>query len=166
MRSTDAIRWASSQEVHYVPDERVPDLPTSHVDVDDRDDGDEDLEDDGAEDDSGTSIDGELLDDVERILREQSTPDDPVTSGEISDQLDLGDGETNPRAREAVRVLTDERELPIGSSSQGYFLISREGELETYLENLDARIAGIQERKTMVADAYEAYKERIAESDG
>jgi hypothetical protein len=171
MRSADAVEYAPSRKVNYVPGEQVPELRDEiGAAVDDvQEDGagepvDETEPEPETEDASpgGPSIDGELLDDVEAILRDEATPDDPVTSGEISDRLDLDDGDSNPRAREAIRILTDERELPIAGTSTGYFMMTERSELEAYKENLDARIAGMEERKRSAEDAFEKMLERRA----
>jgi hypothetical protein len=52
-----------------------------------------------------------------------------------------------------IRELIDEGQ-PIGSCQAGYFRINTRGELEDYLESLQARCDGIQSRINDVTDAY------------
>lgn len=97
--------------------------------------------------------DGEVLDQVEELLL--SHPEsDPITSAEIGDALDLHDTEGNPDARRLIREAIDERNLPVAAGPKGYYYLSDSDALSDYLDRLDGRIAGIQERKQLVAAAW------------
>lgn len=100
------------------------------------------------------SVSGELLDELERVLREHVGPSEAITSSELADKLEITDGEANPATREAIRIVCEERGLPVAASSRGYYVIESTNELEEYLESLDGRIAGIQKRKQLVARAW------------
>lgn len=100
------------------------------------------------------SRDKGVLDALECVLREHVGPSQAITSSELADELDITDGEANPATREAIRVVCEERGLPVAASARGYYVIEDRGQLEEYLENLDGRIAGIQQRKQLVAAAW------------
>lgn len=99
-------------------------------------------------------VDGELLDRLQALMMDHRGPDNTISSGQIAEMLDIDDGEAQPKTREAIRTLSEERGVPIASTSRGYFLIETEGQLNDYLERLDSRIAGIQQRKQTVMDAW------------
>lgn len=103
---------------------------------------------------SQPSIDGELLDDLEEILRGRSR-NDAITSAELSDRLSLEDGEASPKAREAVRILIVERGLPVASGNRGYWMCETAAEAEEYTESLRGRIAGIEERLERFESAWD-----------
>lgn len=99
-----------------------------------------------------TAIDGDLLDRLEAELRQA---DGPVTSAALADRLGIDDGEANPKTREALRDLQKEREVPLIGTHAGYRIITSRAELDDCLDTLDSRIAGIEERKQHVIQAFE-----------
>jgi hypothetical protein len=101
-----------------------------------------------------TRLDAEILDELEDVLRQHVGPSNAITSSELAAEAGIKDSEANPATREAIRVLCEQRELPVAASARGYYLIEDRGQLEEYLENLDGRIAGIQQRKQLVAAAW------------
>lgn len=106
-----------------------------------------------------TSIDGDLLDAVEEELRGR-TKDDAIHSGELADKVGIDDGEANPKTREVIRTLMEERGLPIASANCGYWMLESDAQLRIYVNDLRGRIAGIEERIEMVQ---ENYKNAIAD---
>lgn len=101
-------------------------------------------------------IDGALLDDLEELLADHRDPDNAISSGEIADRLGIDDSRSNPRTQEAVKVLLEERELPIISNSNGYFVATAEAQIEEEIESLQSRIQGIQQRQQLIRDAWES----------
>jgi hypothetical protein len=118
------------------------------------------------------SIDGDLLDEAEQELRGR-TKADAIHSGALADELGIDDGEANPKTREVIRMLMDERGLPVASANCGYWLIESREQLETYKDNLQSRIQGIQERIEMaernyeqaIADGGQTWSEQYDEAD-
>jgi len=102
-----------------------------------------------------TSIDGELLDKVEDELRGR-TKADAMQSGDIADAVGIDDSEGNPKTREVIRILIEERGLPVASANCGYWLLESRDQLDKYVETLEGRISGIQERIDMVTENYQA----------
>jgi len=105
-------------------------------------------------DGSGAAIGGDLLDKLEDELRQHSGPDEAITSSELSELLDTADSEGNPKTREAIRVLMEERRIPIAADNNGYYLIETSEQLEKYLDTLEARKNGIEQRRQLVTTAW------------
>jgi hypothetical protein len=101
-----------------------------------------------------TDIDGALLDAVEAELRGR-TKEDAIHSAALADAVGIDDGEGNPKTREVIRILMEERGLPIGAANCGYWLIESRAQLETYTDTLEGRIQGIQDRIDTVTRNYE-----------
>lgn len=95
------------------------------------------------------------LDELENVLQEHVGPQDAITSGELASACGIADGDANPDTRAAIRTLVEDRNLPVAATSQGYYLMTSREQLESYLEDLDSRIAGIQERKHLVVEAFQ-----------
>lgn len=108
---------------------------------------------------SDPDIDGELLDRLEEIFEDRVGPDQAITSSEIAEQEIIEDSEANPVTRRAIRALVEERGVPIAAGSRGYYRIETVDQLDDYIESLDGRIAGIQERKELVCKAWNWQKE-------
>lgn len=100
------------------------------------------------------SVTGAELDALERILEDHVGPDDAITSGELSDRLDVDDGEGNPATREGIRILCEERGLPVAAGPKGYYVLETEEQLDEYMETLEARKQGIEERMWLVRKAW------------
>lgn len=95
-----------------------------------------------------------LADAVANELAGRNCQEEAITSGELSDRLDVGDGEANPKTREIITDLIEERNMPIIAGHCGYWVAADMQEIEDYLDDLDGRIAGIQQRKQRLVAAY------------
>lgn len=104
----------------------------------------------------GPSIDKPLLDALADELREATSKDTAKTAADLADAVGIEDTEASPKTREAIKTLLrhDEYDLPIRSCHAGYYILTTQSELEEYLDNLDGRIAGIEERKELITAAY------------
>lgn len=87
---------------------------------------------------------------VAKILAQHRGSDNPVTSQEIADDTGLDSLDSTPRTRGVIRKLSRQHDFPIGASSKGYFLIAAENEAQSYLDDLEGRIEGIERRKDAV----------------
>jgi hypothetical protein len=101
-------------------------------------------------------IDGALLDEFKELLTDHRGPENAISSGTIADRLDIDDSDSNPRIREAVKVLLDERELPVISNANGYYVATAENQIEEEIESLQSRIQSIQQRQQLIRDAWES----------
>jgi len=93
-------------------------------------------------------------DQLVEILRGRTSKAEAVTSGELADKLRIRDGEANPQTRELVRDVMESHDLPIVSCNSGYYVADSLETIESELESLDGRIAGIEERKQRLVAAY------------
>jgi hypothetical protein len=103
-----------------------------------------------------TDVDGELLDELEATLADRGR-DDAITAAELSERLELDDGDTSPKLREAVKALLFERGVPIRSGSVGYWICQSEREAEEYVADLQGRIEGIEQRITAFEIAWQQW---------
>lgn len=106
-----------------------------------------------------------FLDELEGILRQHVGKDDAITSGELASSVGIADAEGNPKTREGVKVLIRERHVPIGSCSQGYYVMDDPAELAENLETLRGRIAGIEERMMILTRAWNQRKYGEADAE-
>lgn len=92
---------------------------------------------------------------VAEILVDHRGEDNPITSREIADETGLDSLDSTPCTRGVLRRLECEHDLPIASSNKGYYLIEEHGEARDYLQNLESRKQGIEQRKKAVMSAVE-----------
>lgn len=90
---------------------------------------------------------------VAEILAEHRGSSDPVTSQEIADRTGLDSLDSTPRTRGVIRKLQRQYDWPVASSSKGYFLIEQPQEARTYIDDLEGRIEGIEQRKNAVVSS-------------
>lgn len=83
-----------------------------------------------------------------------------VYAAELAKRFNIEDNVTSTTTRAAIkdglRLFGVEMQAPIGANSKGYFLIKTRIQFDEYMENLYGRIAGIQERMTIVRDIWES----------
>ena len=103
-----------------------------------------------------TEIDGTLLDALQQELADRGR-DDAITSAELAERLDINDGEASPTTRKAVRALLTERGVPIRSGNVGYWVCQSEAEAEEYVDDLQGRIEGIEQRLTAFQSAWQEW---------
>lgn len=84
---------------------------------------------------------------VKEILLEHHGADNPVTSREINERLDLDNVGSFPTTRSVIREILMVDGVPVASNSNGYYIIETDEELENYVDRLGERINNIAERK-------------------
>lgn len=92
---------------------------------------------------------------LREVLLDHPGQDNAITSTEIAREMGIADPNGNPVIRGGIRELIKATGLPIGACNQGYYLIQTPSELRRYLRDLDTRIAGIEQRKQLVREAFE-----------
>ncbi len=90
------------------------------------------------------------LEQVRDILEEHRGKKNKITSAKIAKMIDIDEDDTHSKSRRLIEDAIEEYGLPVAADSRGYFMIETEDELEEYMENLDARIDGIKDRKKVV----------------
>lgn len=94
-----------------------------------------------------------MKDQVKELLLDHEGSDNPITSREINEEINLDNIGSFPSTRAVIRELVLEDQLPIAATSQGYFIIQDEDELSEYVDQLESRVMNITERKFAVQRA-------------
>ena len=102
---------------------------------------------------------------IKELILEHKGADNPITSREINEEFDLDNIGSFPSTRALVRELVLEEGIPIAGSSQGYFVIETEEELQDYKDNLESRIMNITERRYAIQRAVDRWDEELDSAD-
>ena len=109
--------------------------------------------------------DDEVKEQVKELILDHQGADDPITSREINEQVELDAVGSFPSTRSVIRELVLEDTVPIAASSNGYYVIQDQDELEHYVENLENRVMQITERKFAVQRAVLEWDDEILDDD-
>jgi len=95
-----------------------------------------------------SDIDADTLDVLESVLRDSHVGEtNAITSDELATALDESDAhDTNPSIRDAVRQLVNDRQVPVCSSTRGYWIPEDAGEIDEEIESIRDRIGALNER--------------------
>lgn len=96
-----------------------------------------------------------MLDQLEEIMQNHVGQGNSITTGELAEQLEVSDKETNPKIRDLLRKLMVIKRVPVGSCNHGYFVVENRDEYQEYLNNLHSRIRGIEDRIRLVTEVME-----------
>lgn len=92
---------------------------------------------------------------IHEILQAHRGKENPIKSAQIAALLGIKEDDTHSRTRGLIKKCAVEYNLPLLSSQKGYFLAKTKEELNQCLQNLNSRIAGIEERKTIITHNFE-----------
>ncbi|GEM_PF-5144259 len=84
---------------------------------------------------------------------------------DIGASLGLDAGRTAEPTRELIREAILDESIPIGSNTNGYFLIDSEDELKSVLQSLKSRIEGLQERIDSLEEGWQRRQESRNEGE-
>lgn len=98
--------------------------------------------------------DATLRQQVADVLSAHKGRENAISSKQIMHELGIDDAEARPNTRKLVREVIREYNLPVASTSDGYFVIDDADELEAELGSLDGRIEQIEERKRLIVAAW------------
>ena len=91
-----------------------------------------------------------------QIMQNHIGKEKAITVQQIADLIDHHDsGLTNPSIRSKITECIIDDGIPIGSCSNGYFIIENETELNEYMINLQSRINGMQQRLNAIDIAFQ-----------
>lgn len=85
------------------------------------------------------------------LLLDHWGADNPISSREINEIIQVDNVGSFPQTRRIVRELLFEEGLPVASNNEGYYLIESEEELSDEIESLNGRISRTLERRRQVA---------------
>jgi hypothetical protein len=95
-----------------------------------------------------------MLEQIRDMLMPHIGKKNPITSKEISKKIGVIEDDTHTKTRYLILQCAYEYGLPLAANSNGYFLIESAEEYEEYINNLDFRIAGIEERKRIITENF------------
>jgi len=118
-----------------------------------------------------SDIDPDTLDVLESVLRDNHVGEqNAVTSDELATALDESDRhDTNPSIRDAVRQLVNDRQVPVCSSTQGYWIPKDADGIDEEVESIRDRIGALNERiinLRAARDEFDFSEAVVEDSDG
>jgi hypothetical protein len=82
----------------------------------------------------------------------------PLKSKELAQLLGISDADGHPQTRQIITDVMEQKDLPLGASGDGFYVIQDESELNDYLRALDIRVIGTINRKALVTGAFRRSK--------
>lgn len=95
-----------------------------------------------------------MLEQIKNILLSHKGKRNPVTSTEIARKIGIIEDDTHAQTRALIFECAKKFKLPLAANNRGYYLIVDQQEYDDYMENLDSRSAGIEERKRIITKNY------------
>lgn len=89
------------------------------------------------------------------ILSKHRGEGNEITSSQIAKMIGIDEDDTHAQTRALIKQAAEVFGLPLSSNRKGYFIMTSEEELDSYMANLDARIRGIKERKETMRKNFE-----------
>lgn len=100
-----------------------------------------------------------MLEKIRAILLSHEGKENPVTSAEIARQIGIDEDDTHLKTRSLILECAKNYELPVAAGNRGYYIITTLQEYDEYIDNLDARIKGIEERKRIITQNFKGREE-------
>jgi len=94
---------------------------------------------------------------VRAILIQHIGKNNQMDAGTIAKILGIEDNDTHVNTRKIITSVLRKTDLPIGSTSKGYYIIQSKDELMEYAESLNRRANEDIERRIRVIDNYSRY---------
>lgn len=91
---------------------------------------------------------------IAEILSSHRGKGNEITSAYIAKMIGIDEDDTHAQTRALIKQAAEEFYLPLSSNRNGYFIMTSEAELDSYMSNLDARISGIEERKRTMKENF------------
>lgn len=95
---------------------------------------------------------------IKRIMEQQRGKGNQISAGEIAKRLGLKEEDTHVEPRQLILETIETHQVPIAAGGKGYYLLTNEEELSSYVKTLDNRIKKIERRKRNVIDIFKKYK--------
>lgn len=99
------------------------------------------------------------IEEVKKIILGHRGKTNAIKSREIADKVGINE-DTHHTTREMIIQAARRYNLPLAADTVGYYLINNDFEYRKYMINLDSRIAGIEERKRLITENYNLWKEQ------
>ena len=95
-----------------------------------------------------------MLKKINSILINHIGKKNSITAAKIALMLGIVEDDTHAQTRALIFECAKMYRLPLAADNTGYYLIETDEEFYSYLENLDSRIRGIEERKQIITQNY------------
>ncbi len=106
-------------------------------------------------------MDEELLAQIQTILQNHRGRRNPISSSQIAQTIGIIEDDTHSATRNLIYQCAQQYRIPLVATSNGYFIIENEEELNCYIANLESRVAGIQERIRFIQETWRAQHNEI-----
>lgn len=100
------------------------------------------------------------IEQIRDILMQHWGKSNAITSGEIADLIGINEDDTHAKTRAMILEAAKIYKLPLAADIIGYYLITNDEEYYSYMNNLDSRKEGIEERKELITENYNLCKEQ------
>lgn len=101
------------------------------------------------------------IEQIKNILMQHRGKSNAITSREIAVIVGINyEDDTHAKTRVMILEAAKKYKLPLAAYGDGYYLVETEEEFNEYMENLDSRIEGIEERKKLITENYNLRKEQ------
>lgn len=100
------------------------------------------------------------MDKLERIKQELEKhygSKNVMSAGIIEDMFGYPKDDTHSNGRRLIKQCAEKYGIPLGSTNDGYYIMTTEEELDEYKANLDSRIEKIKDRKTLMENNYKEW---------
>lgn len=94
------------------------------------------------------------LEKIHAILLMHRGKGNEISSAQIAKTIGIDEDATQSQTRSLIKRTAEEYGIPLSSNNHGYFIITAEDELAAYMDNLDSRIKGIEDRKKTMTENY------------
>lgn len=99
-----------------------------------------------------------MLTKIKNLLLSHQGKRNPITSAEIAEALGINEDDTHAQTRALILECAEKFELPLAANNRGYYLITNQEEYDEYMDNLNSRSAGIEERKQIITKNFRRTK--------
>lgn len=99
-----------------------------------------------------------MLKEIKNILLMHEGRSNPVTSAEIAKRIGIQEDDTHAQTRALILECAKTYKLPLAANNRGYYLIVNQQEYDEYMNNLDSRSTGIEERKKIITENFRGWK--------
>lgn len=100
-----------------------------------------------------------MIEQIKDILLKHKGKKNRITASTIAGAIGIVENATYAKTRALIFECAKVYKLPLAADTKGYYLITCKKEYDDYIENLDSRIAGIEERKRIITKNYEEWEE-------
>ena len=100
-----------------------------------------------------------MIEQINVILRQHKGKKNRITASSIAAKIGIVENATYAKTRALILECAKTHKLPLAADTKGYYLITNPKEYNDYIENLNSRIAGIEERKRIITKNYEEWED-------